>query len=266
MDISGIRKSIKEFEFSKLFIEYLGWEYPEDSRLKTVQIKNSNGFFSYKYQIITEINGIPILKFNKEKLRDFDNSEEKKKLHKEIKIKLLKKPEIRKDYLKTKEINQLQRDYFRKSYQYQSGKVINFDGKTRQSSSHINTYGLCTERCFELLNKEGFLGIALPNALCKNDGAIGLRREILFKQVKVEGLIDFQNQMETPQGIIFEGVHPWFRFLLLNIKKGSPKDNFPCLFYQKSLKVLENFPEKAIIQSVQEIEKLSPRDCSIKVK
>jgi len=200
----------------------------------------------------------------------YDKSIDKKKTKKEVvnkkKQNLLKQPEIKKDYLKTEEFYQFQRDYFSRLYRYQSGRIINMDGTERQSSADMDTYRLFTERCFEFLGENGFCGIVLPSGLHKDDGAVGLRKNLLFSKVKIEGLIDFQNQMNNGKGKIFEGVDSRFKFLLLNFKKDKPKDKFPCQFHERDLKVLDesSFPKNPkMIQSIEEIKELSPRDCSV---
>ena len=200
----------------------------------------------------------------------YDDSIEKKKTKKEVmkrkKIKLLKNPHIKKDYLKTEEFYCFQRAYFSKLYQYQSGKIIETDEKTKQASSDVDTYRLFLERSFDLLNKGGFVGIVIPSGLYKDEGAIALRRKLLFDKVKIEGLIDFQNQMNNGKGKIFEGVDPRFKFLLLNFKKDKPQDKFPCQFHLRDLKILDEnqFPKNPkMTQSIKEIKELSPRDCSI---
>ena len=200
----------------------------------------------------------------------YDKSIDKKKINKEIvkrrKEELLKNPKIKKDYLETEEFYQFQRDYFSKLYQYQVGKIINIDGTEKQASADMDTYRLFTERCFKLLNKNGFLGIVLPSGLHKDDGAIGLRKELLFKKAKIEGLIDFQNQMINKKGKIFEKVDSRKGFLFLLLQKGMPVDEFPCQFMERDLNVLnENrFPKNpSMKQSISDIKELSPRDCSI---
>ena len=185
---------------------------------------------------------------------------------KETKNMLLKNLKIRREYIKTEEFYYFQRNYFSKLYQYQSGKIINMDGTEKKASADMNTYRLFTERCFHLLIQGGFIGTVLPSRLCDGDGNIGLRRQLLFKKVKIAGLIDFQNQMGKGKGKIFEGVHPQFKFLLLNLKKENPKDEFPCQFMERDLRVLDEskFPRNpSMKQSIKEIKEFSPRDCSI---
>ena len=242
---------------------------------------------------------------DKEFFNIYDKSIDKKKTKKEVlnkkKKALLKKPNIKQDYLKTEEHYLFQRSYFSKIYQYQSGTIINSNGTKKQSSSDMDTYRLFLERYFNLLNKKGFLGVVIPSGLHKDDGATGLRRKLLFSKVKIEGLIDFQNQMSNGKGKIFEGVHPQFKFLLLNLKKDKPEDKFPCYFHARDLQILSegsfpigagNYvtnnkksyidnsvpidsrnckekskenkePNQVVWQSLKEIKELSPRDCSI---
>ena len=244
---------------------------------------------------------------DKEFFHKYDQSIDKKKTKcnvlKKKKRDLLKKSEIKKDYFKTEEFYQFQRDFFSNLYQYQSGKIINIDGATRKPSGDMNTYQLFTERCFDLLSKQGALGIVLPSGLCKDERAVGLRRELLFSsKTQISGLIDFQNQMEKGKGTIFEGVHPSFKFLLLNLQKteSNLEYEFPCYFHARDLKALEHFSNSKYIpdrsknptkekdqtinktsdnkristniipcgsevvwQSIRDIKKLSPRDCSI---
>ena len=207
---------------------------------------------------------------DKEFFHEYDASIDKKRTSKEQldsrKKFLLNIPEIKNDYWRTEEFYLFQRDYFSKFYQYQSGKIKNLNGTDKQSSSDMDTYRLFIERYYSLLGRNGILGAVLPSGLHKDDGAIGLRKELLFKKVAIEGLIDFQNQMSNGKGKIFEGVDPRFKFLLLNLKKDKPRDEFPCQFMERSLEILaENeFPKNPKMkQSIKQIKELSPRDYSI---
>ena len=205
---------------------------------------------------------------DKEFLQKYDKSVKKNKMNKkELKIKkkkLLEDREKRLDYIDQKSIYNFQSNYFKKIYKYQSGLILNPNGKHKQSSSDMDTYRLFTERCFCLLKESGKMGTVLPSGLGKDDGAIALRR-FMFENIKIEGLIDFQNQ--GTGGKIFQGVHPQFTFGLLNVQKTTPKDEFPCQFGKKGkkdLEVLERFPkEGSMIRSVKKIKEASPRDCSI---
>ncbi len=182
---------------------------------------------------------------------------------KKNKEKLLKNNKIKKDYLRIKSTYRLQRDYFSKVYSYQSDNITNVDGSERKSSSDIENYRLFIERCFNLLNKNGFLGIVLPRGFCCDEGSFGIRRHVL-EESKIKALITFVNKGK--ERIIFEGVGSTVQFLLLNLKKDKPQnqEKFSCQFRAENLGIINNFPnENTIEQSFEEIQKFSPRDCSI---
>lgn len=201
---------------------------------------------------------------DKEFFKKYDNSISKKtmttgELKKKKKV-LLKKQDISKDYDERKNEHVFVQEYFSKFYNYQTGEIINSKGNKKNSSADMDYYRLFTERSFELLNDTGVMGIVLPTGLCKDDGAVGLRN-MIFEKTKIEGLIDFQNQGNN--GKIFEGVHPSFKFLLLNLSKGEPSDEFFAQFQEKDLNFLSDFPEKAMKRSIKKIKKLSPNDHQI---
>ena len=180
---------------------------------------------------------------------------------KKILTELLQKKQARDDYIGQNSSYFFQSNYFKKNYKHQSGKIINSDSSKKRSSSHTDTYRVFLERCIDLLKQSGRVGIVLPSGFGRDDGSVGLRK-FIFNKVKIEGLIDFQNQ--GINGKIFDDVHPQFTFGLLNIKRDKPKDEFPCRFGEKNLKVLEFFPRKdEPRRSIKKIKKRSPRDCSI---
>ena len=269
LDIQGKRKTTKQRAVR-----------PEDFHSEDIE-RNLNPFhWDFAFNEIMEKGGFDVLITNppweKVKLEDkeffhkYDKSIDKRKTKKAVikqkKENLLKNFKIRTDYLRIKESYLFQRDYFFGLYQYQIGEIINPDGTTKQASADMDTYRLFTERCFALLNKNGSLGIILPSGLCKDDGAIGLRKGLIFSKARIEGLIGFQNQMEKGKGKIFEGVHPQFKFLLLTLKKINSQDDFPCQFHARDLSILDEnqFPKNPEMkQSIKEIKKLSPRDYSI---
>ena len=177
IDIQGKKKTIKERTVSSDDFKNLQpfhWDFAFN------EVINQGGFDV----IMTNPPWEKVKIEDKEFFKKYDNNIEKKNTSedqiKKIKAKLLNKPEIKKDYLKTKEVDQFQRDYFKKSYQYQTGKIINEDGSEKKGSSDGDTYRIFVERCFELLNQEGFLGMVIPSGLHKDDGTVGLRREYIF--------------------------------------------------------------------------------------
>ena len=80
VNVKGIRESLKNFDFSNLFIEQLGWNLSgeEDDIVRIKQEK-----ISYSY--IAQLNLIPILYFDGVHWNQFKQKLERKKLHKEIK-------------------------------------------------------------------------------------------------------------------------------------------------------------------------------------
>ena len=254
---------------------------PEDFYSKDTERKLNPFHWDFVFNEIIDKGGFDIIITNppweKVKIEDreffhkYDKSIDKKKTSKAAvkrkKTKLLKKNlKVAEDYKKTEEFYLFQRDYFAELYKYQTGEISSADGATKQASADMDTYRLFMERCFELLDERGSLGIVLPSGLCRDDGAIGLRKRLLFKKARIEGLIDFQNQMDKGQGKIFEGVHPQFKFLLLTLQKAEPQDEFPCQFHERDLSALDEnqFPKNPKMkQSISEIKKLSPRDWSI---
>ena len=257
LDIKGKKKTIKKRAVG-----------PEDFYSENAG-RNLNPFhWDFAFNEIMARGGFDVIITNppweKIKIEDreffytFDTLIDKKRTAKAVvkkkKEQLLQDPKILKDYKNTKEFYLFQREYFSKLYQYQTGAITNSDGSTREASADMDTYRIFLERSFEILDKNGALSIVLPSGLCKDDGAIGLRKNLLFKKTKIECLIDFQNQMEKGKGRIFEGVHQQFKFLLLNLQKYPSKDNkFPCLFHARDLTVLAEgcFPVKQKAESKQ---------------
>ena len=174
---------------------------------------------------------------------------------------ILKDKSVREDYITQNSTCKFLKKYFKEFYKYQSGKIINPDGRGKQSSSDMDTYRVFLERCIHLAkDKVGRIGFVIPSGFGKDDGAVGLRRYI-FDHVKIEGLIVFQNQ--GIKGKIFDGVHSSFTFGLLNLQKKNAEDKFPCLFGERDLKLLEKFPKDALIRSIKKIKEQSPRDVAI---
>ena len=196
-------------------------------------------------------------------LREYDQSI--KKNGNGIKEKLkkaLKNSEKRASYEDKKSFYKLQSNYFKAFYEHQTGEILRADGTSKLSSADMDCYRLFMERCIGLIKNTGRIGIVIPSGLGKDDGSTGLRRYI-FNNIKIEGLIDFQNQQGNGKGKIFEGVHPQFTFGLVNLHKTKPCDKFPAMFGARDLKLLENFPEGSVERSIKKIKEMSPRNCSI---
>jgi len=203
---------------------------------------------------------------DKEFIIKYDSSVKKNQISdkefKNKKEKILEDKKILSDYINQKSFYKFQSNYYRKFYELQSGIIQNSNGTEKKSSAHMDTYRLFLERNLKLLKNFGKMGLVLPSGFRKDDGATGLR-QFMFDNVKMEGLIGFQNQMNNGKGKIFEGVHPSFNFCLMNTQKSDPQDEFPCTFGVRDLRVLEKFPDGAMIRSIKEIKEQSPRNYSI---
>ena len=259
IDIQGKNKSTKKRAVSSSDFENLQpfhWDFAFN------EIIDQGGFDV----IITNPPWEKVKNEDKEFFSKYDSSLINKKRCKKSELNrkkehLLTEPNIKKEYLKIEEYYLFQRDYFSKFYSSQSSQVIDVNKKKKNTSSDIESYRLFTERYFSLLGEKGFLGAVLPRGFYCDEGAIGLRKYI-FNHKKIEGIITFVNQGKGKP--IFDGVGSTVQFLLLNLRNNKPQDKFPCLFQQRDLKVLENFPENVTRkQSVKEIKELSPRDCVI---
>lgn len=122
-------------------------------------------------------------------------------------------------------------------YHWQSWVV---DGK--KTSSDTNLYKISTERFFQLLQKNGRLGILVPDSLANSKGASGLRH-LLFDHGKIGGFLSFENRKG-----IFKSVHRSTKFaVLLWQKTGSSMNRastFPVFFYQQQLSALTDATKK----------------------
>ena len=85
MDIEKIRDHIKAFEFVKLFVDGLGWEYPRQTS-SSIQLQDSqNSIVKLEYSYIAQINQVPVLKFDSQQLHNFNDRLKMIQLHEKIK-------------------------------------------------------------------------------------------------------------------------------------------------------------------------------------
>ena len=186
----------------------------------------------------------------------------KKEVEKRLR-KVLGDGEGREKLLKEKNLCALRSSIYKKIYKHQSGKIIETNGRVRRSGSDMDLYRVFFERCFNLLKNNGHMGIVLPSGIYKDDGAVGLRREILFKKMEIKEMMDFQNQLN--EGKVFDDVDSRFKISLWNLKKSEPK-RFDTLFSQRNLNALEKScrNKNSIVSfSIDQIKELSPREMSL---
>lgn len=82
--IKDIRRDLKKFDISNLFIEHLGWEWPlhtEAGKFIDILVKETC------YSHIAQIADIPVLGLEHQDWKRFKDNKERKHLHKEIRKK-----------------------------------------------------------------------------------------------------------------------------------------------------------------------------------
>lgn len=195
----------------------------------------------------------------KEFFQQYAPSIQKKKLRIENwvtqKEKLLRDPEILKDWLEYVSRFPHQLGYFKKASQY-SNQLSTVDGKT--VGNKPNLYCLFVEQCYNLLQPGGECGIVIPSGIYTDLGTLQLR-EMLFGKTNVTGLFCFENSKG-----IFEGVHRSFKFVVLTFEKGSVTTSFPAAFMRHDVEELDQFPSNESVRiNVDLVRKLSPDSLSV---
>jgi len=82
LDIPQLRENLKNFQFNKLFVESLGWEYPIKEKTSGT-IKFENNIIPYSY--LFEKSGVFVLQFNQRLFNQFNGTFDKQTFHPEIK-------------------------------------------------------------------------------------------------------------------------------------------------------------------------------------
>ncbi len=85
----------------------------------------------------------------------------------------------------------------------------------KQYRGDLNLYKLFLERSFNLLKREGYLGMVIPSAIYTDLGARELRK-MLFQESRLQFLFSFENR----EGIF--GIHKSYKVVLLVTKKELP--------------------------------------------
>ena len=80
IDTNAIRKSLKGFDFRELFIEQLGWNIPKGKKENFIEFKGKKISYSH----VAELKGVPVLKFEDNFWKDFQDNIQREKLHRKI--------------------------------------------------------------------------------------------------------------------------------------------------------------------------------------
>jgi hypothetical protein len=203
----------------------------------------------------------------KEFLRQYDDSISKKKMTiKEFereRERLMRDPEVQREWLALQSRFALQSAYFRAAPHYKHQSAL---ANGKRTGSDLNYYRLFTERCFNLARAPkaqgapdgGQCGIVVPSGIYTDLGAKGLR-QLLFERARISGLFCFENRKA-----IFEGVDSRFKFVLLTFGRGGSTERFRAAFMRHDTSELREFGRRGGVEiHVPTVRRLSPESLSI---
>ncbi|MBO9309400.1 MAG: ATP-binding protein [Chloroflexi bacterium] len=203
----------------------------------------------------------------KEFLRQYDDSISKKKMTiKEFereRERLMRAPEVQREWLALQSRFALQSAYFRAAPHYKHQSAL---ANGKRTGSDLNYYKLFTERCFNLARAPraqespdgGHCGLVIPSGIYTDLGAKGLR-QLLFERARISGLFCFENREA-----IFEGVHRSFKFVLLTFGRGGGTERFRAAFMRHDVNELREFMRRGGVEiHVPTVRRLSPESLSI---
>lgn len=120
------------------------------------------------------------------------------------------------------------------AFKYQSWVV---DG--RKASGDLNLYKVSVERFYQCLQKDGHMGVLIPDNIATDLGSTGIRH-LIFEHATVEEYLSFENRRG-----IFAAVHRSTRFAVLVLRREKPDlSSFKAFFYKQSLSSLEKDSDK----------------------
>lgn len=166
---------------------------------------------------------------------------------KKIKEKLLKNVSIAKAHHSYIQAIDSKMSFYKGSEQY-----------TKRGSGDIDMWKLFLERTFSLLSNDGTLSILLPSGVLNNEGATGLRSELLDKRIM--HLYEFDNIQR-----IFPAIHSDYKFVLLIATNRGTATEFPAAFYLHDMDALDGRVErdKFLTMSNKFVRLVSPESFSI---
>jgi len=127
---------------------------------------------------------------------------------------------------------------------------------TSQGKGDVNTFKLFSEQMFELLAKDGYMGIIIPSGFYTDHGCQPLR-VLFFERGNIAFLYCFENR-----NAIFN-IHRSFKFITLCMRKGHKTDRFKCAFMEHDPERLPSIDANALCVSIKQIKRFSPDTLSI---
>ena len=122
----------------------------------------------------------------------------------------------------------------------------------------IDLYKAFLERFFQVLRKQGRLGVVCPSGLYTDESAIPVRK-MFFEQSEIQCLYCFENRWP----VVFEAVHNSFKFILFSASKGGQTDTFACAFMQHDPMRLPVIETNATLVSYEQVQRFSPDNLTL---
>jgi hypothetical protein len=124
---------------------------------------------------------------------------------------------------------------------------------TALTKGKIDLYKAFLERFFQVLRKDGHLGIVCPSGLYTDEGAFPLRK-LFFEQSRIQCLYCFENRWPA----VFEAVDNRFKFILFSTQRGGSTEKFKCAFMQHDPMRLPMIEAKAAEVTYEQVLQFSP--------
>ena len=165
-----------------------------------------------------------------------------------------KKNEVKQLMLNNKNIKS-EYDSYLKQFKEKSSFYTTYE---KQGSGDKELSKLILERSLSLLSKNGTISMVVPSQILSSEGAVGIRKEILDRDITQMFVFENRNK-------IFD-IHSSWRFMLLTLKNSEGGDKFPVGFYLHHLSSLHDRTkekEKFGEHSKEQIRKMFPESLLI---
>lgn len=126
------------------------------------------------------------------------------------------------------------------------------------ASGKVDLYKAFLERAFQLLRKNGNLGILVPSGFYTDKSCEPLRK-LFFQNSDINCIYSFENRWPT----VFNAVDGRFKFTLFSAKKNGKTLSFKCAFMQHDPSRLTDIDKNAINMNLEQVKRFSPNVLSV---